>query len=212
MKSLMSLALFSLLVATGGACGDDDGGSPDAAVTLPDAFSDAMADTLPVDANNVDAPATDTSTATCTMEATYEDPTFAEQLASGSGTAADPLQIQVDAKLGNDIGFFFGSNTLDSVPLGKQTMEGQWLDGNCELCFYINARVPGTDEIHLWFPVSGELEIVSVVDNFILRGTNVVMQHVNFVGDTVEVEPAPDGCKTTLKSFEINTPMLVGSL
>ncbi len=137
--------------------------------------------------------------------------TFSMVDASGNGLADNPLDIEVVASMSDTITFFFNSYNAKPVPLGKQEMAGQWLDGNCEFCLFINSVDSVSQEQHLWFPLAGEIDVVSVKENFIMSGTDLVFQHVRFVGDTLAVEPAPDRCTVLIPTLRIDTPMRIGN-
>lgn len=137
-------------------------------------------------------------------------PSFDSVTASGNGFDANPLDVEVVGKMGDKAELVFQSKDAKPIVLGKHQMAGQWLDGTCDFCLFLNSKDDENNEFHIWMPVSGEIEISSVVDTFKMTGTNVRFQHVKFIGHSTMFEPASD-CQSLFTSFEINTPMVVGS-
>lgn len=184
------------------ACGGGGSDATDDDLTQVDGGSDVDADDSKPDAGpkNVN----------CSL-ASQLSPVFTGVDASGNGYVANPVDIEVSATIAERKEMFFASNSAETVPLGVHQMEGQWLDANCTFCLFVNTVDVAAQEQHLWFPISGQIEITSVADNFVMTGTDLLFQHVNFVGNTLEVMPDDDGCTSLFTSFDINTPMQVGA-
>ena len=154
-------------------------------------------------------PTNDEFSISCSIPAEYS-PSVTQQTASGNGFPEDPVDLEVRANIGEFSTLWFTTFNAESVPLGKHEMTGQWLDANCVFCLFVNYFDPKIGQEELWFPISGEFEIVSVEENLVLEATNIVFQQVAFDGETLNMEPTPGDCQSLFASFTINTPTQVG--
>jgi hypothetical protein len=194
---LKKILLILAIAATG--CGETVSGN---STDFPEneIGSNSETDDTPTDAD---------SGSFCSIPAEYS-PVITQPAATGNGFPEDPVDLEVRADIGEFGTLWFTTFNDESVPLGKHEMTGQWLDATCVFCLFVNYFDPQIGQEELWFPISGEIEIISVEGDFILEATNIIFQQVVFKGDTLNLEAAPHGCQTLFPSFTINTPTQVG--